>query len=88
MTKHLQKMLLIVAMMVVPWVARGQAFSYTCDFDSDSDTAGWVFVNGSQANQWFIGTATNNSGTKSLYVSNDNGSTNSYDGSSATFCYA
>ena len=89
MQKHLQKMLLIVAMMLVPWVANAQdAFSYSCNFDGDSDTAGWVFVNGTQANQWFIGTATNNGGTKSLYISNDNGASNAYNTSSATFVYA
>ena len=82
MRKHLQKLLLIVAMMVVPWVANAQdAFSYSCNFDGDSDTAGWVFVNGSQTNQWFIGTAAHNSGTKGLYISNDNGTSNSYSGS-------
>ena len=88
MQKNLFKMLLIVAMMVVPWVAQGQGFNYTCNFDSDSDTAGWVFVNGSQANQWFIGTATHNSGTKSLYISNNNGTSNAYTNSSITFVYA
>ena len=88
MQKHLQKLLLIVAMMLVPWVANAQdAFSYSCNFDSDSDTAGWVFVNGSQTNQWFIGTAAHNSGTKGLYISNDNGTSNSYSGST-TFVYA
>ena len=88
MQKHLQKLLLIVAMMLVPWVTQGQSFNYSCNFDSDSDTAGWVFVNGGQSNQWFIGTATNNSGTKSLYVSDDNGTSNTYNGSSSTFSYA
>ena len=88
MQKNLFKMLLIVAMMVVPWVAQGQGFNYTCNFDSDSDTAGWVFVNGSQANQWYIGTATHNSGTKSLYISNDNGVSNAYTNTTTVFVYA
>ena len=88
MQKHLQKLLLILAMCIVPWVAQGQGFNYTCNFDSDSDTAGWVFVNGSQVNQWFIGTATHNSGTKSLYISNNNGTSNAYTNSSITFVYA
>ena len=75
-------------MMVVPWVARGQAFNYTCNFDDNSDTAGWVFVNGSQTNKWYIGTATNNSGTKSLYISNDNGTSNTYNARSESIVYA
>ena len=87
MQKHLQKLLLLAAMMLVPWVTQGQGFNYTCNFDSDSDTAGWVFVNGSQQNQWFIGTAAHNSGTKSLYISNNNGTSNSYSGSTS-FVYA
>ena len=87
MQKHLQKLLLLAAMMLVPWVTQGQGFNYTCNFDSDSDTAGWVFVNGSQVNQWFIGTAAHNSGTKSLYISNNNGTSNSYSGSTS-FVYA
>ena len=88
MKKHLQRLLLIVAMMLVPWVTQAQdAFSYSCNFDGDSDTAGWVFVNGSQQNQWFIGTATHNSGTKSLYISDDNGASNSYS-ASTSFVYA
>ena len=88
MQKVLQKLLLIVAMMLVPWVTQAQGFNYSCGFDNDSDTAGWTFVNGSQSNTWVIGTATNNGGTKSLYVSNDNGTSNNYDASSATFAYA
>lgn len=88
MQRHLQKLLLLVAMMVVPWVTQGQGFSYSCNFDNDFDTAGWVFVQSGQTNQWFIGTATHNSGTKSLYVSNDNGSSNTYTNSAVTFAYA
>ena len=88
MKKHLQQLLLIAAMILVPWVTQGQAFTYSCDFDSDSDTAGWVYVNGSQTNQWVVGTATHNSGTKSLYVSNDGGTSNTYTKNTTTFCYA
>ncbi|MBR3724750.1 MAG: fibronectin type III domain-containing protein, partial [Bacteroidales bacterium] len=87
MQKHLQKLLLIAAMILLPWVTQGQVFNYTCNFDNDSDTTGWVFMNGSQTNQWFIGSATNNSGTKSLYVSNNNGTSNSYT-ANITFVYA
>ena len=88
MQKHLKNFFAVLAMMVVPWLAQGQAFNYTCDFDSSSDTTGWVFVNGSQANKWCIGTATNNSGTKSLYISNDNGTSNTYNARSASIVYA
>ena len=88
MSKHLQMFLLLAAAICAPWVANGQTFNYACDFDSDSDTAGWVFVNGSQTNKWFIGTATHNSGTKSLYISNDNGVSCNYTNSTTVFVYA
>ena len=88
MQKPLQKLLLIVAMIVVPWVTQGQEFNYTCNFDGDNDTAGWVFVNGTQTNKWYIGTATNNSSPKSLYVSDNNGTSNSYSTGSISFSYA
>lgn len=40
---------------------------------------GWVFINDS-TNKWVVGTATSNgTGTKSLYISDDNGVTNKYD---------
>ncbi|WP_318641835.1 fibronectin type III domain-containing protein [Flavobacterium ardleyense] len=38
----------------------------------------WSIYNGNQANKWFLGTAVSNTGTKSMYVSSDNGVTNSY----------
>ena len=88
MQKHLQNFFAVFAMMVIPWVAQGQAFSYTCNFDNDSDTTGWVLLNGSQTNKWFIDTATHNSGTKSLYISSDNGMSNTYDARSVSFVYA
>lgn len=49
----------------------------------------WVFVNGAQTNKWFVGTAVNNGGTKSLYISDNNGAANQYDttGASVTHAY-
>ena len=88
MKKHLQKLLLLAMLLAVPWVTQGQTFSYTCNFDNDSDTAGWVLLNSGQTNQWFIGTATHNGGTKSLYISNDNGSSNTYSTGTTVFAYA
>jgi len=41
-------------------------------------TNGWTLSNGTQTNKWFVGTATFNSPSNSLYVSNDNGVTNTY----------
>ncbi|MGX7668618.1 fibronectin type III domain-containing protein, partial [Flavobacterium pedocola] len=38
----------------------------------------WDTVNGTQTNKWFAGTAANNGGTRSMYISNDNAVTNAY----------
>ena len=48
---------------------------YTEDFETDNN---WSLINGNQSNKWFVGTAVNNGGSKSLYVSNDNGVTNAF----------
>lgn len=49
---------------------------YTCDFEMSNPE--WGFYNNSGNNKWYIGTATHNGGTKSMYISNDNGATNAY----------
>ena len=46
--------------------------------DNFESCLGWNIVNGSQTNIWVKGTATNNGGTQSMYVSNDGGTTNAY----------
>ena len=63
-------------------------FPYTCDFEDADENAGWVLENGTQPNAWYIGTAVNNGGTQSLYVSNNNGTSNAYDNSTASHVYA
>ena len=50
--------------------------NYVQDFESTSH--GWSLNNASQPNKWSVGAATNNGGTKSLYISNDNSITNAY----------
>lgn len=61
--------------------AQAKAF-YACDFEDDSQNAEWSLVNGPMAsripNKWCIGTAVNNGGAKSLYISADNGQTATY----------
>jgi len=41
--------------------------------------ANWSFTNGNLVNKWVIGNAVANGGTRSLYISNTNGATNTYD---------
>jgi uncharacterized repeat protein (TIGR02543 family) len=48
------------------------------DFEGSTHSFTLVNGNGSQNNQWAIGTATAANGSKSAYISNDNGTSNSY----------
>ncbi len=60
---------------------------YICDFEQDGPN-GWDLINGSQTNKWCVGSATSNGGNQSLYISNDNGTSNSYSTSSTSYTYA
>ncbi|QEE49966.1 T9SS type A sorting domain-containing protein [Flavobacterium alkalisoli] len=61
----------------------------TMPFSEDFETSpNWNIANGSQVNKWFIGTAVNNGGTSSLYISNDNGTTNDYNNGSTSVVHA
>ena len=59
--------------------------SFADDFESSNN---WFFVNGTLTNAWAIGSATNNGGSKSMYISNDGGTTNAYTNNSETMVYA
>lgn len=48
----------------------------------------WSLVNGSQTNKWVVGTAVNNGGTHSLYISDNNGAANNYNGDSESVVHA
>ncbi len=83
------RFLLLLAALLVPWVTQAQLpTSINCTFENDSDSAGWVFANGGATNKWCIGSAAANGGTKSLYISNTNGTTNAYDATSSCEVYA
>ena len=51
---------------------------YTCDFEDADEAAAFGIVNGTQPHQWVVGTATHNGGSHALYISSDNGTSNSY----------
>ncbi|WP_166668246.1 T9SS type A sorting domain-containing protein [Epilithonimonas xixisoli] len=58
-------------------------------FEDFEGTNNWTFVNGTQANKWHVGSATSNGlGSKSLYISNDNGVNNTYNINSASVTHA
>ena len=48
---------------------------YSQDFETNND---WGFANGTLTNNWCWGNATNNGGTKAMYVSKDGGTTYEY----------
>ncbi len=61
---------------------------YYCSFE-DATEAGLIgIVNGTQPNQWVIGTATSNGGSHALYISNNNGTSNEYTVGSASAVWA
>ena len=58
---------------------------YVTSFE-DGEDQGWEYANG--VNAWTIGAATANSGEKSLYISNDNGVSNTYTDNTQATSYA
>ena len=51
------------------------AIFFSEDFEG---TNSFTIVNGSQTNQWYVGTATKFEGTKAAYISNNSGTSNAY----------
>ncbi|MFD2602558.1 choice-of-anchor L domain-containing protein, partial [Flavobacterium suzhouense] len=60
---------------------------YTENFDG-SVAHGWTILNALQPNKWAVAGATSNSGTNSLYISNNNGVNNNYTITSASVVHA
>ena len=91
--RKLVSILLFLAMLL-PFATQAQTATpatlpYSCNFEDDTENANWTFVNGAATNKFFIGTADNNGGAKSLYVSNStDGSTAGYSNSNTSFTYA
>ncbi|MBO4655637.1 MAG: fibronectin type III domain-containing protein [Bacteroidales bacterium] len=54
---------------------------YGCNFENGAENALWTIENGSWTNKWYINAAVNNTvnGDSALYISKDNGLTNTYD---------
>lgn len=61
---------------------------YTENFENPATYAGWEMQNGSYTNKWCIGSATNNGGTHAMYVSNNNGTANTYSTNSTSYVFA
>ena len=56
----------------------------------EADNGNWMIINGTQVNKWHIAEAAAHTGSKSIYISDDGGISNSYtiDTSSVTHFYA
>ena len=83
--RKIYSFLLFVALAMVPIVAQSQGIAvappYNTGFETGNDVS-WNFAN--STNGWYIGNATNNGGSRSLYISNDGGVSNEYTISGAT----
>ncbi|MCG2610445.1 choice-of-anchor J domain-containing protein, partial [Flavobacterium sp. SM15] len=70
---------------VGPFVFSTQQIPATLNYVDDFENPiKWTFLNGTQTNKWVVGTAVNNGGSKSLYISNTNAASNNYSLTSAT----
>jgi len=77
------------------WVAGGNfttlqlpaSFPYNENFEG-TNANNWTFTNGAATNKWYVGSATQNGGTQSLYISNNSGTSNAYTITSPGSVYA
>ena len=60
---------------------------YSTGFEVGQDVD-WMIFNGTCTNKWYIDSAVNNGGSRSIYISNDGGISNSYSNSSESHVYA
>ncbi|MFM9986308.1 MAG: T9SS type A sorting domain-containing protein [Flavobacteriales bacterium] len=58
--------------------------SYPFVEGGETGLSGWSILNGAQPNKWAVGTAINNGGSNGIYISQDNGVTNTYNIASAS----
>ena len=63
---------------------------YVCGFEDPVENDAWTFVQDGQVNQWFIDTnvVTFDGTAHSMYVSQDSGTTNTYNSSTSAVCWA
>lgn len=66
---------LMVLLLISFWAKAQHTIPFGDDFEG---VVNWTIVNGTQPNKWVIGTAANNGGAKGIYISDNGGTTNSY----------
>lgn len=86
--KRTYKLFSLVAALMLPLLTQAQNFDYQCSFENDYDTAEWTIVNSSTNSKWYIGTAAAATGTKSLYISSNGGTSNDYTVNVSSVSYA
>ena len=86
--KNINRLFILMAMaLLMPFVGQAQSFSYSCNFNDEYDSAGWVLLNGSQANYWCIGTPSGG-GSRAMFITNTDTATNTYNTGSTSIVYA
>ena len=64
-------------------------FPYMTGFEATApDNNNWIINNQRDGNGWYIGNATDNGGSQALYISQDNGTTNTYEITTSSYSYA
>ncbi|MFD2602740.1 fibronectin type III domain-containing protein [Flavobacterium suzhouense] len=73
-----------------PYVFNTSQVATQLDYYQNFDGAdsGFTLSNGTEINKWFVGTATNFSPNKSLYISNNNGVNNAYSDGASSIVHA
>ena len=62
---------------------------YTCNFEDDTENGNWGLLNGTQTNQWAVGSAESSDIEGSfLYISNSDGETHEYTKGAVSYVYA
>ena len=61
---------------------------YVCDFDTPASADSWQMIGNWEVNKWYIGRHDGSLPNGTLYISSDNGQTNSYFVSGITNCWA
>lgn len=82
------RLLWLVSALLLPIIVQSQNISYSCSFDDEPDTVGWIFANGTQTNRWYIGTDTSSTTSRALFISGTDSSSNTYNSSSQSIVYA
>lgn len=79
---------LVLLLMLLSHVPLMSQISYFCDFEDDTELQNWTFNAGNRGekatNKWYVGSAINNGGKRSLYISSDGGATATYQAAATT----